>query len=265
MGIPMARSAELLKNPEFRAAMLEQQMFSLRRMYSDVGEALRLSPEEVDALFETLADHQLESMELAQEFLPRPGSAPDPDRVAEMQQRMAEIQRKQYEAIASRLGEARAQEWQQYLSTVPARWEVRELRAALAEAGEPLSSQQIEVLVDAIAQERRRPTSVAQNAPQSFSGPPSTRERIALLEQSFERIEQSNRRIREAVAPYLSPTQLAALERHQQQQLEMNRAGMRLSRLQRQALQQGGAIDATGAAVMGFVAVPVEPPADSSR
>lgn len=265
-GVPLARSGELLRNPEFRTAMREQQKLMLRRLYSDVGEVMRLSPEEVDALFEALADHQLESMEMAQEFLPRPGTAPDPDRAAEIPRRLAEMQRKQYEAIAARLGESRAQEWQDYVATVPARREVRELRATLAEAGEPLSAQQIEVLVEAITQERQRQATVVQNAPQRITGPPNTPERIAMLEQNFERIEQTNRRIREAVAPYLSPTQLAALERHQQQQLELNRTSARLGRLQMQALERSGMTGvAAGAAFVGTVVVPFEASSDSTR
>ena len=130
-------SATLLRDPEYRDAMLAQQKMGLRRSNPNVARDLDLTPDQADRLFSTLAEQQMRAME---NHGPADVGREQPD-AAKMQEfhRKAMEQQSANEAELKRvLGEAKFREWQEYQSMAGVRWEADRVRASLANAGMPL-------------------------------------------------------------------------------------------------------------------------------
>lgn len=177
------------------AQMTERLLAMLRRDYRtqltishpDVGEALELSAREMDQLFDVLA-RQFSDMVFAS------AGVAESDRVQALARR---LEANHVELVAL-LGN-KYPKWQSYSAELPARWQLKELDAALAPAGMPLTSAQVDSLVPML----------------TAAHDLNRQQRLAQPEQTD---PGANRRLLEAAASYLSPQQLESfrqlLERH---------------------------------------------------
>ena len=239
---------QLMKDPEYREAMRSQQRMSMNSRYPDLGEALRLPPEEVDKLLDLLTDQEIANMSRPSPFAD--GQPVDSNSMRQWREKIQQEQREQDAALANVLGANGLQEWKNYQQTLGARMEVKQLRTIMDGSSDPLRPDQVQSLVDAIAAEQRRPMEALRSAPGSggnaTSGPatggwgPITREnQTAMMEQSLRMTEERNQRIQDAVAPYLSSRQLEQFTRHQKQQLDMQRASLRMMKAAAEAEARG--------------------------
>lgn len=266
MRLVMDRQRELLKDPEYRAAMREQQKMGLRQMYSDLGAATGMSSDQVDRLTELLAEQQMKGMEFSRNF-------EDPAQRGQLMEQLQQQQRDNENAIAAEIGSDGLQKWKDYQSSMGARFQVRNLRSQLEAAGVPLRETQVEELVSALRTAEKQvygaPLTPGQRA--AFN----STDRSQVLQQSLRMAEEQAQRQLEAVRPYLSSEQFAQYEKLQEQEERMRKANQRMMQAQMEAAaksQAGPQVD--GRSEPALIAVPgnvffnsmsvvgVEPPAE---
>lgn len=247
------RTDKLMEDPEYRAAMRSQQRMMMPARYPDLGEALGLQPEEVDKLMDLLTDQEMTGMEN------RPpigeNGPPDPAATQEWSKQMQQRQRDNEAQLAGLLGDAGLQEWKEYQQTLGARMQVKQLRGIMEGSSDPIRADQVQPLVDAMAAEQQRmlqtqlrglnntvpgQQTIALVAGGSGAMHPATpTNQVAMMEKSLEQTVQNNQRMHDAVAPYLSSRQLEQFDKYQNQQLEFQRASLRMMRASAEAEARG--------------------------
>jgi hypothetical protein len=226
----------MLKDPEYRALMRAQHRLNMQRSYADIGLFMNLSDDETERLLDLLAEQALQSMEQRPRF-GRMGP-PTEDEVRDMQ-RTFEEQRKNNEAeIAALLG-PKYSEWQQYQQSGWARMQVSNLRQALALSNEPLRTEQVKPLIDAITREQQQLAPRAQGLNMGATGRPTAEMMARWTEERIEQTKQAHERIRLAVSGLLSPSQYEQLRRQQEQEIQMQELHARQQRARAEAQARG--------------------------
>ena len=235
------RTRKLLQDPEYREAMRMQQKVMLPDRYPDLAAALHLTPEQQDKLLDVLADQQMRQMTNTPPFRFN-GQQPDQAAIREWQEQAQKLQRENDTEIAAVLGNGGAQEWKDYQNSLGARMQVKQLKSSLESGTEPLRDDQVQSLVTALTTEsQRRMAEYASNPTAAFTKKIDvTTDRVAMVEQSLQQTEQYNRRVHDAVAPYLTSSQLASFDASQNRQLEMQRASIKMMRAQSAADARDG-------------------------
>jgi hypothetical protein len=257
------RQAALLRDPEYREAMLAQQKMGLRQSMPSLARDLDLSAEQSDRLFGTLAEQQLRQLEN-----PTPwdwGEQPDPAQLQEYQRKMTEQLRANENELKRALGEAKFREYQEYQSLSGVRWEADRVRTALANAGVPLDENLTKPLLKTLQEQQQKmlqqmtaaaAAAPAQNSVVAVGGlragyitePGAAADMVELQEKSLEFQVQQQKRQREALARVLTPEQLKVIEEGHNSELQMQRAQLRMMRAQ----QEAGVLDpAQGTVVQG--------------
>lgn len=254
----MERQRALLRDPEYREAMIAQQKMMLTRSNPTVAKDLDLTPEQVDRLFGTLAEQALRMSENADRVL-WDEQANDPARLREIQRKATERYNANEAELKTALGEARYREWQEYQATAPARWQSTQLRTSLANAGVPLDPSLAKPLMKVFQEQQkleqqRLEQHVATHpnaASAGFISSSSGVNVVSLMTNSVESLAQTQHRQREALARVLTPEQLKVFEDEQNSELQMQRLQMRMMEAQQAA---GGADPALGVATsVGFI------------
>jgi hypothetical protein len=248
MEASMERQRAMLRDPDYREAMLAQQKMGLMRGNPNVGRDLDLTAEQVDRLFTTLAEQQLRQMEIA-----RPmawGEQPDPAKMQEYHRKALEQQSANETEIRRALGDAKFREWQEYQSMAGVRWEADRVRTSLASAGLPLDENLTKPLMKTLAeqqqkmmQEATRQMAPAANRVVAVSGGLSSMvtsdgtqvNALQMQEKSLEFMAQHQKRQREALARVLTPEQLKIVEDEHNAELQMQKAQLRMMRAQQEA------------------------------
>jgi hypothetical protein len=250
----MERQAALLRDPEYREAMLAQQKMGVRQSNPNLVRDLDLTAEQADRLFSTLAEQQLRSMESNSPIMW--GEQPDPVKMQELQRKMLDQQRANETEIKRALGDAKFREWQEYQSLSGVRWEGDRVRTALANAGVPLEDSLTKPLLKALQEQQQKMLQQmaaavpARNQLMAVSGftaalssdDPSANNMLQMQEKSLESQAQYRKGQREALARVLTPEQLKVVEDEYDNELQMQRAQLRIMRAQQEAglLNQSG-------------------------
>jgi hypothetical protein len=140
-----------LKSPDRRDALIASARKNLARQYPELAEVVGLSPDQTDALLDLLASQRTQAGLDA--LPPGPEEAPvqlTPDEITAIVE--ARDQRNEDE-VRDLLAEKYVP-WKSYQKSMPARREVRDLKAALGSAGESINAGQEAALVDALTAER---------------------------------------------------------------------------------------------------------------
>ncbi|WP_129776058.1 hypothetical protein [Peristeroidobacter soli] len=244
------RQRQLMQDPEYREAMRVQTRGNFARQYPGVIQELGLDPQQADAFFDLLADQQLRANEQMQ---PLWEMETDPSDQAAMQERNRKIQqmaqqnqRRNEAEIAAQLG-SKVQAWKEYQSTMGVRYELENMRNTLVSNGLPISDDMSKPMLKALAQanqaeadefaaaNRGEPAAaLGWSAGGSTSGSDSNN-----MERHLEMAKKRNQRMLDAISPYLSFEQRAAIERQQEAQLKMQEAQLRLMRSQSKAESNG--------------------------
>lgn len=257
----MERQAALLRDPEYREAMLAQQKMGARQSNPNLARDLDLSPEQADRLFSTLAEQQLRAMETTSPMLWN--EQPDPAKMQELQRKMMDQQRANEMEVKRVLGEAKFREYQEYQSLSGVRWEAERVRTALANAGMPLEENLTKPLLKTLQEQQQKmmqqmaAAAGPQNQLIAASGVGATvvtssdgvsGNMIEMQEKSVELQAQHQKRQREALARVLTPEQLKVIEDEHKMELQMQRAQIKMMRAQ----QEAGLLDpAQGGFVQG--------------
>lgn len=251
-------SQELMKDPEYRKAMLAQRRMSLPQSYPGLAEELGLTPEEVNRLFDLIAENQLERSSAAIRF--DGNTPPDPALLEQMRQQQEESQRKLDESIASLLGEAKLAQYKEYVPTQSSRMRAAEMGRTMGALGRPLSDAQLRPLTAAFIAEQNRQREDAQAMSREFMQQGGAPDRERLEEVNFRRQQESNRRLVDAVRPHLDTRQLETLQSSLDQQLAINRASTRALRAQMEAAGSTTVTTVNSVVILGGAAVPPVPP-----
>jgi hypothetical protein len=241
--VPVAASAvvhnfaneqrELWKDPEYRKARLAQIRTNIARNYPGLAEELGLSPAETDQLFDVLAQNELNITSNNSMFM---ASVNDPAALQDMSRTLQEQSRQGEEAIAATLGSARYAQWQQYQQNQMARSQASSLNTMLAQAGQPLSKDQLKSLTTALGAEtqRQREETIALTRGLNLQDPAQMAQ---AREASRKAQEGANQRVLAAAASVVSAQQLELIRAQMEQQQTMTRAMMRMSERQNAAAQ----------------------------
>jgi hypothetical protein len=223
-----ARERELWKDPAYRSARLAQIRATIPRNYPGMAEEMGLSAADAAALFDRIAEYELDINGL---FSQTAIVANDATASAELSKKLQEASRQREQAIAAELGPARYAQWQQYLQNASARSQANSLSDALAQAGLPLNAAQFRSLTTALvkeAQHQRGETALSRNV--TAQDPIS---RAQSEDASHKLREESSQRMLAATAAFLSPEQVAVVRMQMQQQIAMSRV---LSRARERAI-----------------------------
>lgn len=239
------RQRQLMQDPEYRDAMRVQARGNFARQYPGVIQELGLSSQQADEFFDLLADQQMRANEQMQPLWEMASSDPaDQAAIQERQnkisQQITESQRKNEAELAARFGQDKLQAWKEYQSTMGMRYELENMRNALASSGVPLSEDLSKPMLKALAQAQQ----VEMNeltASNRAAGPFAARLMAGnnfdpgTMERHLEATKKRNQRMLDAISPYLSYEQREAIQKQQEAQVKMQEAQYRLMRAQGKA------------------------------
>jgi PAS domain-containing protein len=280
MQASMERQRTLMRDPEYREAMRAQQKMNLVRSNPNLARDLDMTAEQLDRLYDVLAEQSLRAMENNGPLWPVEGERPDAAKMQEYQRKAMEQQRANETELRRALGDGKYREWQEYQSMAGVRWEADRVRTSLASAGVPLDESLAKPLLKTLHQQQMKmmqqaaATAASSNANasgrlvmSSSFAPASSPDMLKMQEQSLEMITQHQKRQREALASVLTPEQLKIVEDEHNAEQQMQRAQLRIMRAQ----QEAGLLDpAVGNSItvgdsIGFVrqVAPIAPAAPS--
>jgi PAS domain-containing protein len=280
MQASMERHRTLMRDPEYREAMRAQQKMNLVRSNPNLARDLDMTAEQLDRLYDVLAEQSLRAMENNGPIWSTDGERPDPAKMQEYQRKAMEQQRTNETELRRALGDGKYREWQEYQSMAGVRWEADRVRTSLASAGVPLDESLAKPLLKTLHQQQMKmmqqaaATAGSSNANanarlmvSSAFAPASSSDVLKMQEQSLEMITQHQKRQREALASVLTPEQLKVVEDEHNAEQQMQRAQLRIMRAQ----QEAGLLDpAVGNSIavgdsIGFVqqVAPIAPAAPS--
>lgn len=257
MNASMERQRQLLRDPDYREAMLGQQKMGQMRSNPNLARDLGLSADQADRLFTTLAEQQLRSMESSSPIMW--DEQPDAAKMQEFQRKMTEQQSANETELKRVLGDGKYREWQEYQSLAGVRWEADRVRASLVTAGVPLDESLAKPLLKTLAdqqqkmmQEAAKAAAPGNNRLIAVNGMVSSGDTnvnaLQMQEKSLEFMAQHQKRQRDALSRVLTPEQLKIVEDEQNAELQMQRAQLRMMRAQ----QEAGLLDPAGNNV-GFI------------
>ena len=231
-GRATAARLQMLKDPEYRKAMLAQLRAGLLRQDPGLIPALGLTEDEGSRLIDLLARIQLDRQGVALTSL-----STGPLDQAAMQERMRTLQeadRKGQAEVAALLGNARYQQYQDYVAQRPSRQRVESLGRILEVKGLALNDTQTKPLTAAFYEEQKR----EQEFSKSLAGPYDRKENPAEQARREDAILEfqadSNQRIVDAAQQFLTAQQLETLKSELDQPLIARRIAARVRREQAQ-------------------------------
>ena len=264
MQASMERQRTLLRDPEYREAMRAQQKMGLVRSNPNLARDLDLTADQLDRLYDVLAEQSLRSMENTGPMWSVNGEQPDAAKIQEYQRKAMEQQRSNEAELKRALGDTKYREWQEYQSMAGVRWEADRVRTSLASAGVPLDENLAKPLLKSLHEQQVKLMQQAANAARTAApnaavgarlmtssgfSPGTSPDMLKMQEQSLEMMAQHQKRQRDALASVLSPEQLKIIEDEHNAEQQMQRAQLRIMRAQ----QEAGLLDPAQGNGIGFV------------
>ncbi|HWK49586.1 MAG TPA: hypothetical protein VNR40_06850 [Steroidobacter sp.] len=241
------RQRQLMQDPEYREAMRVQTRGNFARQYPGVIAELGLDAQQADEFFDLLADQQLRTTEQMQPLWEMEGmDSSDPatrqERHRKISEQAQENQRRSEAEMTARFGQDKLQAWKEYQSSMGMRYELENMRNTLSANGLPLSDDLSKPMLKALAQAQQAEAneySAAMNRgeahPMALLASNAARDGGNNMERQIDAMRKRNQRMLDAIAPYLSYQQRAAVEKQQDAQLKMQEAQLRLMRAQGKA------------------------------
>jgi hypothetical protein len=213
--------ANMLKNPEMRKAMEQQQGMAMDMIYGSLVKQLQLSPEQEKKFKDMLLAQQMENISQAGAMFDG-----DAEQRAKVAKELAEKRAANEEKMKELLGEDKFAQYQDYNQTLGERMMLDQF-ARNAE----VSPEQNEQLL-AIMREEKKNVQInlgnpAADPTQDWQAMLGSDEATAKL---FAQQEEVNNRVLERAAQVLTPEQMKKFGPVLQSQLEMQKAGLKMAR-----------------------------------
>jgi hypothetical protein len=219
---PVALDIELRRrNPNY-IGVVQGKSGAMQLRYPDLARELGMTPEQAEALYDLLMQHE---RELA--ALPRyTGSDAALQReVGRVRQELQAKHKAEFDAAIV----GREQQWQEYQPTIDARQRVSELTNMVASTSPLNESQARQLVATVLAEQRLRADILRSSAPPTANNPLA---QLAYEEQSLTEREQSNRRTIESARSYLTAEQVKIMENAMNGMNQSMRASLRARRAQ---------------------------------
>ena len=222
---PMNVVAEMMKNPEMKEVIKQQQLAQLDMLYGGLFKRFSLNEAEKEDFKKLLAERVQAESDFAMRAMG--GEIPQKD-MLEAQKALTEAKNASDLKIKTFLNNEQDylayQTWEQ---AKPERMVLSMGQSAFASAGEPLTGAQEDQLVNAMMSARTRRTDIpdltkAENvSPENLSS--------TALEKILASYDVQAQEVAATAASFLSPKQLEALKTMQQQQKAMQEMGLKMS------------------------------------
>lgn len=211
----------MLKDPEMRKAMEQQQRMGMEMMYGSLVKRLQLTPEQEKKFKDMLLAQQMENMEQAGAMFE--GTAEDRARVA---QDLAEKKKKNDEQVKELLGEDNFAQYQDYNQTIGERMMLEQFGRSVEATPE-----QTEQLLAIMHEEKKN---VQINLGNPTPDPTQDWQAVLASDEATARIfaqqQEVNARVMERAAQVLTPEQMQKFGPVLKNQLEMQQAGLKMAR-----------------------------------
>ncbi|MDB6119207.1 MAG: hypothetical protein JWO08_2988 [Verrucomicrobiaceae bacterium] len=211
-----------LNDPEVRDTLRKQQDVKIDMTYGSLFQKLSLNGEELDNFKGLLGDQLSNQTELSMKMVDP--SLSGIERKSIQDQIASSKQRSEADIRKFLNNEDDYQTYQKWSNTQPERMMLQLGGSAFDSAGAPLSDEQREQLVDTMADVRNNPPTAPDGDPRTITAQSLTPEGIV---RQLEQHRQDNARVRDDAAKFLSPQQIEALKKMQDQMLVMMEAGMK--------------------------------------
>ena len=213
--------ANMMKDPEMRKAMAQQQRMGIDLVYGSLMKQLKLSPEQEEKFKEMLIAQQMENMSQAGAMFE--GDASERAKVA---QELAAKRAEKEEEMKELLGEEKFAEYQNYNQTLGERMMLEQFGRTA-----DITQQQSDQLL-AIMQEEKK--NVQMNLGAQPADPNQDWQAILGSDEATAKLflqqEEVNNRTLERAAQVLTPEQYEKFAPVLKNQLEMQKAGLRMAR-----------------------------------
>jgi len=193
------------KSPAAQRYMKWQNRGMVLRQYEGVAEALRLTPQETEKLYDLLADQMTRGRSMPRMAL---------NDIAAMRKQAEEIQASSDAEIAKVIGQNRMPLWKDFQQSMVYRMQVQSVRDQLQQMGAPLSDDQRQQLLDIYLQDRQLPYGPQPDENASMS----LEERMA---QSNKWQDENDRKQLERLKPVLTAEQYSRYSDYQAYTAEM--------------------------------------------
>lgn len=225
---PMSQFAKMFKDPEMKKVMRTQQSMGIRMMYGDLSAELGLSPGDADALNELLTDRQLAMSEQGMEMM---SGGADEKKMQEFAEATKKSRAEYDKELANMLGDDGLKKFQEYERSMADRVMLRQYQDQFASRGTPLQEEQRKQLLGIMTEERTKaPASPFDPTSGDVASQMKAMQSDELMEKQFEQQQQINSRVLTRASQILSPEQVNSLRTSQDQMLEMQKMGMKMSR-----------------------------------
>lgn len=219
--------AKMFTDPEMKKSMRVQQLVGIRMLYGDLTKELGLVGADAEQLLEILADRQMDISASAMSNLDP--NAPDKDAKAK---KIADTRQRYTEQLQAVLGEERYQKFKTYEGSIGDRFLLQQSEGQFAATGAPLDSAQKEKLLTFMREERAKTPADGNNL-MNTTDPQKQFEAIQsdeAIAQFMTSQETFNRRVLDRARDMLNVDQIATLQKVQQQQIELLKTQMKMSR-----------------------------------
>jgi hypothetical protein len=228
----MDEMRERLKDPAKRVALRQEQRQAIEQMHPDIEQALGVSAATKEKLFELLTDEQMERLDASMNR--------GQDYRLEIQAQ-ADAETRRLTSLRDLLGQAGLEGFKKYLATLGEREQVRKFDELLS-VQDKLQREQKEKLIELFADQNRQrfDNLLGHRSVASMRALPSAEEfrresqlqTIKLNEASLRALEESNPPMAKRAAEFLSPNQLEAFSRMNQERAAVQRRWVEQARLQ---------------------------------
>lgn len=219
---------EMLKAPGMKEMMKQQNLAQMEMLYGRLFDSFQLNAEEKENFKQLLAARTAAQTEMGLKFMEE---GLTPEQKIKVSTDYEAAKKVSDEQIRTFLGdEADYKTFQHWEDTQPERAQLDMMggRSHFATAGEPLTPDQEQKLIDVMASVRKAPSKLPDlSKPENVWSGVMTDE---MVQQQLQKADHDAQTVAQNAAGFLSATQLQALGKMQQQMRTMAEAGLKMSR-----------------------------------
>ena len=238
----MGGFAKMFQSEDGKKMLRSQTAMLVKMQYTDLAKKLNLSPQEAELVMGLLADRQVAGA--VDGIAALSGETMDEARLKEISDKTAASRKEVDAKLKAALGEDRFKELETYDRSIGERMVMTQLEPQFAAAGSPLDSTQKDQLLQIMSDERLKSPKTAFDSngagKNPFVGMNALKDEAA-VEKWIQGEQDYQRRVLQAATKTLNPDQINALQQGFQQQAEMQKFGLKMSR---EMFKGGGNIEA---------------------
>lgn len=216
---------KMMQDPAIKEMIRSQQKMVMQKMYGPLLKDLNLPSEQKDRFMELLLSQQMSAVENAGALF-KEGDTDKTEAAKAMKDKQTELESN----LKTLLGDDKFAQYQDYTKTMAERMQLDQFRQQLDSGSLPLQEDQAKSLMQAMKEEREKVPPVV---PSKVGDSPADYAKALSPENLDKQVqwqEDVNRRVQERAAQILTPEQLKEFTDFQNQQLNMQKVGMKMAR-----------------------------------